>query len=148
MYSMNDYRAALSERDSHDMESPAWKLGQTKVQGIVTAMVASKNIDMVHEVVDREGVLGMKELLRKIKVLEKEMDKAQDQSEYWLEDEHFDLEKSERFEKEADAIYERLYKLLNQTADRIVSITSGQVDKVTAMTMIRCRRSEIERIFA
>ena len=52
MYSMNDYRAALSERDSHDMESPAWKLGQTKVQGIVTAMVASKNIDMVHEVVD------------------------------------------------------------------------------------------------
>ena len=35
----------------------------------------------------------MKELLRKIKVLEKEMDKAQDQSEYWLEDEHFDLEK-------------------------------------------------------
>ncbi len=90
----------------------------------------------------------MKELLRKIKVLEKEMDKAQDQSEYWLEDEHFDLEKSERFEKEADAIYERLYKLLNQTADRIVSITSGQVDKVTAMTMIRCRRSEIERIFA
>ena len=76
------------------------------------------------------------------------MDKAQDQSEYWLEDEHFDLEKSERFEKEADAIYERLYKLLNQTADRIVSITSGQVDKVTAMTMIRCRRSEIERIFA
>ena len=90
----------------------------------------------------------MKELLRKIKVLEKEMDKAQDQSEYWLEDEHFDLEKSERFEKEADAIYESLYKLLNQTADRIVSITSGQVDKVTAMTMIRCRRSEIERIFA
>ena len=90
----------------------------------------------------------MKELLRKIKVLEKEMDKDQDQSEYWLEDEHFDLEKSERFEKEADAIYERLYKLLNQTADRIVSITSGQVDKVTAMTMIRCRRSEIERIFA
>ena len=90
----------------------------------------------------------MKELLRKIKVLEKEMDKAQDQSEYWLENEHFDLEKSERFEKEADAIYERLYKLLNQTADRIVSITSGQVDKVTAMTMIRCRRSEIERIFA
>ena len=90
----------------------------------------------------------MKELLRKIKVLEKEMDKAQDQSEYWLEDEHFDLEKSERFEKEADASYERLYKLLNQTADRIVSITSGQVDKVTAMTMIRCRRSEIERIFA
>ena len=90
----------------------------------------------------------MKELLRKIKVLEKEMDKAQDQSEYWLEDEHFDLEKSERFEKEADAIYERLYKLPNQTADRIVSITSGQVDKVTAMTMIRCRRSEIERIFA
>lgn len=52
MYSMEDYRAALDERGSHDMESSAWKLGQMKVQGIVTAMVASGNIQMVQEVVD------------------------------------------------------------------------------------------------
>ena len=52
MYSMKDYRAALDERGSHDMESPAWKLGQMKMQGIVTAMVASGNTQMVQEVVD------------------------------------------------------------------------------------------------
>lgn len=52
MYSMEDYRAALDERESHDMESSAWKLGQMKVQGIVTAMVASGNTQMVQEVVD------------------------------------------------------------------------------------------------
>ena len=52
MYSMEDYRAALDERESHDMESSAWKMGQMKVQGIVTAMVASGNTQMVQEVVD------------------------------------------------------------------------------------------------
>lgn len=76
-----------------------------------------------------------------------EMDKAQEQTEYWLENEHFDLEKSARFEREADDIYERLYKLINQAAEKIVSITYGQINKFTAMEMLRCRRSEVERIF-
>ena len=90
----------------------------------------------------------MKDLLNKMKAMENEMEEAQNQSEYWLEDEHFNEEKSDKFEKEADAIYEELYILFDQAADRIVNITSGQIDKVTAMTMIRCRRSEVERIFS
>lgn len=90
----------------------------------------------------------MRNLLEKIRELESEMDKAQDQAEYWTEEEHFDIEKSDQFEQEADAIYESLYKLFNKAADKIVSITSGQIDKTTAMKMIRCRRSEVERIFA
>nr|WP_303038343.1 hypothetical protein [Enterocloster clostridioformis] len=52
MYDMNDYRAALNERDSHDMESSEWKLGQMKVQSIVAVMVANGNCQMVEEVMD------------------------------------------------------------------------------------------------
>lgn len=52
MYNMNDYRAALSERESYDMDSAPWNLAQTKVQSIVTAMVASGNKYMVREVMD------------------------------------------------------------------------------------------------
>lgn len=43
MYNMNDYRTALIERDSHDMASSAWKLGQMKVQSIAAVMMASRN---------------------------------------------------------------------------------------------------------
>ena len=50
MYDMNDYRAALNERDSHDIESSEWKLGQMKVQSIVAVMVANGNCEMVEEV--------------------------------------------------------------------------------------------------
>lgn len=52
MYNMDDYRAALEERDNYDMESASWNLAQTKVQGIVTAMVASGDKHMVSEVMD------------------------------------------------------------------------------------------------
>lgn len=90
----------------------------------------------------------MKELLKKIWLLEQEMEKAEQQSEYWIEEEHFDIEKSTKYEAEADRIYESLYRLYNQVADKIVSITSGQIDKSVAMTMIRSRRSDVERIFA
>ena len=50
MYDMNDYRAALNERDSHDIESSERKLGQMKVQSIVAVMVANGNCQMVEEV--------------------------------------------------------------------------------------------------
>lgn len=90
----------------------------------------------------------MKDLIKKIHILEKKMDKIQAKSEYWLEKEHLDIEKSDQFEQEADEIYESLYRLFDQAAERIVSITSGQIDKITAMKMIRCRRKEVERIFA
>lgn len=52
MYNMNDYRNALSERDGFEMDSAEWMLSQQKVQGIVAAMVASRNPLMVSEVVD------------------------------------------------------------------------------------------------
>lgn len=52
MYNMNDYRAALNERDSHDIESSEWKLGQMKVQSIVAVMVANGSCQMVEEVME------------------------------------------------------------------------------------------------
>lgn len=52
MYNMNDYRAALNERDGYDMDSLAWKLSQKKVESIVAAMVANGNRQMVMEVMD------------------------------------------------------------------------------------------------
>lgn len=90
----------------------------------------------------------MRDLLRKMQIMEQEMEDAEQQSEYWTEEEHFDIEKASQYEAEADRIYETVYQLHNQAADMIVCITSGMVDKVTAMTMIRSRRSEVERIFA
>lgn len=52
MYNMNDYRAALAERDSHDIGSNEWNLGAQKVGAIVSAMVAMKDARMVTEVVN------------------------------------------------------------------------------------------------
>ena len=52
MYNMNDYRVALGERDSHDMEFSEWKLGQMKVQSIVAVMVANGSRQMIAEVMD------------------------------------------------------------------------------------------------
>lgn len=55
-------------------------------------------------------------------------------------------EKSDSYEAEADRLCEEVYKLSNQVADFIVSLTSGQIDKVMAMTMMRQRREDVERI--
>ena len=88
----------------------------------------------------------MKEVLKKLRALEAEMEEAENQSEYWMEEEHLDMEKSDSYEVEADRLYEEVYKLSNQVADFIVSPTSGQIDKVMAMTMMRQRREDVERI--
>lgn len=88
----------------------------------------------------------MKEVLKKLRVLEAEMEEAENQSEYWMEEEHLDMEKSDSYEVEADRLYEEVYKLSNQVADFIVSLTSGQIDKAMAMTMMRQRREDVERI--
>lgn len=82
---------------------------------------------------------------RVIRELE-EMEEAEKQSEYWMQEEHLDTEKSDSYEAEADRLYEEVYKLSNQVADFIVSLTSGQIDKVMAMTMMRQRREDVERI--
>lgn len=89
----------------------------------------------------------MRDLLKKMQIMEQEMEKAEQQSEYWTEEEHFDIEKASQYEAEADRIYETVYQLHNQAADMIACITSGQIDKVTAMTMIRTKRTELERLF-
>lgn len=90
----------------------------------------------------------MRDLLKKIQIMELEMEKTEQQSEYWTEEQHFDIEKSGQYEAEADRIYESLYRLHSQAADKIVSITSGRVDKRVAMEMIRSKRTEVEKIFA
>ena len=77
----------------------------------------------------------MKEGLKKLRDLEAEM-----------EEEHLDMEKSNSYEAEADRLYQEVYKMHNQVADFIVSLTSGQIDKVTATLMMRQRRSDVERI--
>ena len=43
----------------------------------------------------------MRDLLNKMQIKENEMELAQQQSDYWLEEEHFDEEKSMRFEQGA-----------------------------------------------
>ena len=83
----------------------------------------------------------MKEVLKKLRNLEAEMEEAEKQSEYWMQE-----EQSDSYEAEADRLYEEVYKLSNQVADFIVSLTSGQIDKVMAMTMMRQRREDVERI--
>ena len=88
----------------------------------------------------------MKDILKKLRILEDEMEEAENQSEYWMEDEHLDMDKADSYEAEADRLYQEVHKIHNQVADFIVNLTSGQVDKVTAMMMMRQRRSEVERI--
>ena len=89
----------------------------------------------------------MKDVLKKLRILEDEMEEAENQSEYWMEEEHLDMDKADSYEAEADRLYQEVYKTHNQVADFIVNLTSGQVDKVTAMMMmIRQKRSEVERI--
>lgn len=84
--------------------------------------------------------------IEEVKNLEAEMEEAENQSEYWMEEEHLDMDKSDSYEAEADRLYQEVYKMHNQVADFIVSLTSGQIDKVTAMLMMRQRRSDVERI--
>lgn len=90
----------------------------------------------------------MKELLRQISSMEQDLNKVQEQADYWLNEEHYDEEKSEKYEQHGDKIYEKLYALIEEAADQIVSITSGNVDKKTARVMIRTKREELERLFA
>ena len=90
----------------------------------------------------------MKDMLKKIRVLEAEMEKVENWSEYWLQDEYLDIDKSDRYQAEADRLYQEVYKMHNQTADYIVNITSGQIDKITAMRIIRHKREDLERILA
>lgn len=89
----------------------------------------------------------MQELLIQIDSMEQDLNKAQEQSDYWLSEEHYNEEKSEEYEQEGDKIYKRLFVLYERAADQIISITSGGVDKQTERVMIRTKRKELERLF-
>lgn len=59
----------------------------------------------------------MKEVLKKLRVLEAEMEEAENQSEYWMEEEHLDMKKSDSYEAEADRLYQEVYKMHNQAGE-------------------------------
>lgn len=90
----------------------------------------------------------MKDLLKQIESAEQDMNRAQEQAEYWLSEDHYNEEKSEECEQEGDRIYKNLFALYEKAADQIVKITSGGVDKQTARVMIRTKQKELERLFA
>jgi len=89
----------------------------------------------------------MKELLKQIELVEQDMNKAQEQADYWLTVEPFNEDKVEEYEQKGDVLYEKLFDLIEKAADQIVRITSGGVDKQTARVMIRTKRKELERLF-
>lgn len=46
----------------------------------------------------------MKDLLKQIESAEQDMNRAQEQAEYWLSEDHYNEEKSEECEQEGDRI--------------------------------------------
>lgn len=89
----------------------------------------------------------MKEILEKLRKKEAEHEVYQEAVEYWIELPEPNYEKAEHYDKLADDTYEEVYNLFQQAADRIVSITSGQIDKITAMRLMRVKRDVVERLF-
>lgn len=89
----------------------------------------------------------MKDILDKLKKKEAEMEMYEEAVDYWSNLPQPDLKRVDHFEGLADNAYEEVYNLFQQAADRIVSITAGQIDKITAMQMMRVKRKEIERLF-
>lgn len=89
----------------------------------------------------------MKELLKQIELVEQDMNKAQEQVDYWLTVEPFNEDKVEEYEQKGDVLYDKLFDLIEKAADQIVRITSGGVDKQMARVMIRTKRKELERLF-
>lgn len=90
--------------------------------------------------------MQVKDMLDRLKVIEKEMDEKESMSEYWMDEEHQDFEKAARYEAEADVLYREVYELSDRIANAIVIITGGQVDKVTARMMLANKREDVERI--
>lgn len=89
----------------------------------------------------------MKELLKQIDLIERDLNKVQEQADYWLTAEHYNEDKAEEYELKGDALYGELFDLMERAADQIVNITSGSVDKKTARVMLRTKRTELEELF-
>lgn len=90
--------------------------------------------------------MQIKDMLKRLKGIEKEMDEKENMSEYWMDEEHQDFEKAARYEAEADVLYREVYELSDRIANAIVIITGGHIDKVTARMMMTNKREDVERI--
>ena len=90
--------------------------------------------------------MQVKDMLKRLKGIEKEMDEKENMSEYWMDEEHQDFEKAARYESEADVLYREVYELNDRIANAIVIITGGHIDKVTARMMLSNKREDVERI--
>lgn len=90
--------------------------------------------------------MQIKDMLKRLKGIEKEMDEKENMSEYWMDEEHQDFEKAARYEAEADMLYREVYELSDRIANAIVIITGGHIDKVTARMMMTNKREDVERI--
>jgi hypothetical protein len=90
--------------------------------------------------------MQIKDMLNRLKGIEKEMNEKENMSEYWMDEEHQDFEKAARYEAEADVLYREVYELSDRIADAIVIITGGHIDKVTARMMLSNKREDVERI--
>jgi hypothetical protein len=90
--------------------------------------------------------MQIKDMLNRLKGIEKEMNEKENMSEYWMDEEHQDFEKAARYEAEADVLYREVYELSDRIANAIVIITGGHIDKVTARMMLSNKREDVERI--
>lgn len=90
--------------------------------------------------------MQIKDMLKRLKGIEKEMDEKENMSEYWMDEEHQDFEKAAGYEAEADMLYREVYELSDRIANVIVIITGGHIDKVTARMMVTNKREDVERI--
>lgn len=90
--------------------------------------------------------MQIKDMLKRLKGIEKEMDEKENMSEYWMDEEHQDFEKAAGYEAEADMLYREVYELSDIIANAIVIITGGHIDKVTARMMLSNKREDVERI--
>jgi len=85
-------------------------------------------------------------IFNKLEELEKEMKKHEEMQDYWLSDEHYDLEKSEECEKLADDTYKKVYEAAKEIAKQIVTITNFQVTFSVAMQMVQTKRETIKEL--
>ena len=90
--------------------------------------------------------MQVNDMLKRLRVIEEEMDEKENMSEYWMDEEHQDFEKAARYEAEADVLYREVYELSDRIANAIVIITGGHIDKVTARMMLSNKREDVERI--
>ena len=87
-------------------------------------------------------------MLKQIESVEQDMNKVQDQVDYWMNVEPFNEDKVEEYEQKSDVLYEKLFDLTEKAADLIVSTNPGSIDRKTARIMISARRKDLKRIFA